>query len=570
MVTRSVLALILLASVVFSKPTISANPGVVNAATLIPAGFPNSGVAQGSIFTLTGSGLGPANLVEAESFPLPTTLGGTSIKITVGNTSVNAIMLGATDAQVAAVLPSSTPTGSAKLVLTYNGSASDPITFQVVKNSFGAFTLNSRGYGTAVTTNAKNQLVTLLNSAKPGDTVNVWSTGLGAVSGNEAAGPLPGNLSKLQLTAWVGGKQATVSYAGRSQCCAGLDQVTIKLPAGVQGCFVPTVLQVGGVTSSFPSIPIAPNGGTCSDPAGISAALLQKAATGQNMNIATILLSRFTANLANLPLIGNVAISEDAGSAFFYDYSAYEFLGSRGVTALNAFGSCSLWQCSGPTCVPDQQSQSLSGLDAGASVNLTGPNGAMKLAKASTGNYGASLGGGGIPGLTDNPPPYLDPGSYAIKGPGGNIVKAFSTNLTVSSSPISFQAVQSGSTVAQCCSTSTLTGGTISRNADLQLSWSGGDPKGYVAIVGTSTTDSPQVTGSFACLVQNSVGKFTVPSWVLFGMPKSGTLSQAGINISNGFLLMGSYPNFATFNAPGLDFGFVGSLVLSGTNEEYQ
>jgi len=570
MVTRVFLVLTLSGSVAFSKPTISANPGVVSAATFVPAGFPNSGVAQGSIFTLVGSGLGPVNLVEADSFPLPTTLGGTSIKITVGNTSVNAIMLGVTGGQVAAILPSSTPTGSAKLVLTYNGSASDPIAFQVVKSSFGAFTLNSRGYGTAVTTNAKTQLVTLLNSAKPGDTVSVWSTGLGPVSGNEAAGPLPGNLTKLQLNVWVGGKQASVTYAGRAQCCAGLDQLTIKLPAGVQGCFVPLGVQVGGVTSTFPSIPIAPNGGTCSDPAGITSALLQKAAGGQNINIATILLSRFTANLANLPLIGSVAISEDAGSAFFYGYSAFEFLGSRGVTALNAFGSCSLWQCSGPTCVPDQQSLSLTGLDAGASINLTGPNGGMKLVKSSTGNYSANLGGGGIPGLTDNPPPYLDPGNYTIKGPGGNVVKSFSTNLTISSSPISFQAQQNGSTVAQCCSLSTATGGTISRNADLQLSWSGGDPNGYVAIVGTSTTDSPQVTGSFACLVQNSAGKFTVPSWVLFGMPASGTLSQAGINISNGFLLMGSYPDFTNFNAPGLDFGFAASLVLSGTNEEYQ
>jgi len=564
------IALILLSGFAFAKPTINTSPGVVSAATYLPAGFPNSGVAQGSIFTLFGTGLGPANFAEAPLFPLPNTLAGTSIKITVGNTSVNALMLGTVDGQVAAILPSSTPTGNAKLVLTYNNSASDPIAFQVVKSSFGAFTLNSLGYGTAFITNANNGLVTLLNSARPGDSVSIWSTGLGPVSGNEAAGPLPGNLKNLKMNVWVGGQPATVTYAGRSDCCAGLDQLTIKIPTTVQGCFVPLAVQVNGVISTFPSIPIAPKGGTCSDPAGITSAMLQNVASGENSKMGTILLSRFTANFANLPLIGNVAISEDAGSAFFYTYAPFELLGSRGVTALNTFGSCSLWQCSGPTCVPDQQALGLPGLDAGSSINLSGPNGAMKLAKSSTGNYGASLGGGGIPGLTNNPPPYLDPGGYTIKGPGGSTVQAFTANLSISSSPISFQAQQNGSTVAECCSNASLTGGTISRSSDLDITWSGGDPNGYAAIFGTSTTDAPQVTASFACLEKNSIGHFTVPSWVLSGMPASGTLSQAGINVSNGFLLMGSYPHFTSFNAPGLDFGFAASLVVSGTNEEYQ
>ena len=53
-------------------------------------------------------------------------------------------------------------------------------------------------------------------------------------------------------------------------------------------------------------------------------------------------------------------------------------------------------------------------------------------------------------------------------------------------------------------------------------------------------------------------------------MPVSGTLTQAGINVSNGFLLMGSYPDFTQFTATGLDFGFATSLVVSGTNDAYQ
>src|SRR5215469_5629377 len=150
-VRRSVL-FILLGAAAFAKPTINSTPGIVSAATYVPAGFPNSGVAQGSIFTLFGSGLGPPALTQVTKFPLPKSLAGTSIKITVGGTSVDAIMLWTVASQVAAILPSSAPTGSAQLVLTYNGSASDPIPFQVVTSSFGAFTLNSGGSGTAVIT----------------------------------------------------------------------------------------------------------------------------------------------------------------------------------------------------------------------------------------------------------------------------------------------------------------------------------------------------------------------------------------------------------------------------------
>jgi uncharacterized protein (TIGR03437 family) len=537
----------------------------------VPAGFPNSGVAQGSIFTLFGSGLGPPALTQVTKFPLPKSLAGTSIQITVGGTPVDAIMLWTVASQVAAILPSSTPTGSAQLVLTYNGSASDPIPFQVVTGSFGAFTLNSGGSGTAVITNAANKVITLLNSAKPGDTVSIWSTGLGPVTGDETAGPLPGNMKNLNIKVWVGGKSATLAYAGRSGCCSGLDQLVIKVPTGVQGCFVPLAVQVGGVISTFPSIPVAANGGTCSDPEGLTADMMQKAASGKSISVGTILLSRFTANFVGLPLIGNVAISEDAGSAYFYSYSPNQLLGSRGVTALSAFGSCSLWQCSGATCVPDEQALSLPGLDAGASIIISRAHGGTKqLTKVSTGAYAASLGGGGIPGLTNNPDPYLDPDSYAITGPGGSVVKAFTANINIGSSPISFQAKQNDSVVASCCSNSSSTGGTISRSADLNISWSGGDPNGYAVIVGTSTADAPQVTASFACMEKNSAGQFTVPSWVLSGVPKSGTLSQAGLNVSNGFLLMGSYPSFTSFSAPGLDFGFASSLVVSGTNEEYQ
>ncbi len=557
-IIRPFLVLVLLSSIGFAKPTINAD-GVVSAATYLASGFPNSGIAQGSIFLVFGSGLGPAAVKQASTFPLPTTAGlaGTSIKVTVGSTSKDAIMLYTVAGQVAAVLPSSTPVGVGTLVLTYNGAASDPAPIHVVKSSFGAFTLNQGGSGTAVITTPAFAVVTLLASSKPGDVITLWGTGLGPVTGDEAGGPLPGDLKSLNVKVWVGGAPAQVLYRGRSGCCTGLDQVAIKIPNGVQGCFVPVAVQVGGVISNFPSIPISPNGNTCSDPAGLSAAMLQQAANGQNIKVGTILLSRFTSNFKNTP-IGDLVVSQDAGSAFFYSFTPSQLIASRGITALNAFGSCVVWQCRGAACVPDSQALNLTRLDAGSAITVTGPNGPKPLTKTSTGAYTASLGGG----LND--PNYLDPGSYAVTGPGGSAVKAFTANLSISASPIDFQAQQNGQDLS----------GTISRAQDVNITWHGGGSSGYAVIVGTSTSDAtsdaPQVTATFSCTEKNSVGHFTVPSWVLSALPASGTLSQGGLSVSNGFLLMGSYPDFATFPATGLDYGFATSLVISGNNDQYQ
>ena len=55
-------------------PSIAAD-GIRNGASYALSGMPNAGIAQGSIFIVFGSNLGPANLVQVSSFPLPTSQG---------------------------------------------------------------------------------------------------------------------------------------------------------------------------------------------------------------------------------------------------------------------------------------------------------------------------------------------------------------------------------------------------------------------------------------------------------------------------------------------------------------
>jgi uncharacterized protein (TIGR03437 family) len=121
----------------FAQPVITSQYGIVNSATYRTPGLPGSGIAQGSIFSIFGTGLGRRHLGAANAFPLPITVNGTSVNITMGTTQTSAIVLGANSGQINAILPSTTPTGMGTITATYNGqtNASQPI--QLVDSAFG-------------------------------------------------------------------------------------------------------------------------------------------------------------------------------------------------------------------------------------------------------------------------------------------------------------------------------------------------------------------------------------------------------------------------------------------------
>src|SRR5581483_9570715 len=93
---RSAILILCGAAAALAQPVIN-DGGVVNAASYAYAGEPNAAIAQGSMFTLFGSGFAPvtASPVQASTFPLPTSAGldGVTVTITVGNVTRNAILL---------------------------------------------------------------------------------------------------------------------------------------------------------------------------------------------------------------------------------------------------------------------------------------------------------------------------------------------------------------------------------------------------------------------------------------------------------------------------------------------
>ncbi|HMY74839.1 MAG TPA: hypothetical protein PLQ88_23675, partial [Blastocatellia bacterium] len=58
------------------------------------------------------------------------------------------------------------------------------------------------------------------------------------------------------VTATIGGRAATVSYAGRAPGFVGLNQFNIALPAGLAAGTYPLVITRGGVASNSVTIAI--------------------------------------------------------------------------------------------------------------------------------------------------------------------------------------------------------------------------------------------------------------------------------------------------------------------------
>ena len=86
--------------------------------------------------------------------------------------------------------------------------------------------------------------------AKAGDSLLLYATGTGQTNPPGADGaigaiPLP-LVSLLPVTATIGGKDATVQYAGGAfGIVAGVTQINLLVPAGLPAGPVPVMVQVG-------------------------------------------------------------------------------------------------------------------------------------------------------------------------------------------------------------------------------------------------------------------------------------------------------------------------------------
>jgi uncharacterized protein (TIGR03437 family) len=520
-------------------PRLSAAPsiqGVMNAASNIAF---NSPVAQGAVFVIKGSGLGPADLSVSTAPFQNTNLDGTSVAVTVGSTTVNALMYYTSDKQVAALLPSNTPTGLASFTVTYNGQTSPPATHGVAASNVGILTLDSSGQGPAIITYPDYGLVsaakaancggpnTACGAANPGDTVTLWGTGLGPVTGDDASGAgLGQSMPNIPLTVWLGGVDAPVSYQGRSGCCVGLDQIVFTVPNNVPtGCAVPLVVQIGTTTNTVSNtavIPVASGSRDCTPSnAAFRSANIEQAVIAGPVTFGTLELDKGSKDQAKLTFAG--IPSYPSGSQPFFD----SWIDDQPI------GTC-LVKVNGQD---DYLFNNLVPLDAGSSFTVKGPGGTMTV-PATPGQTQATLSSTGS---------FLVPGIYTISGTGGKDVGPFSATIAIPAQP----------TLGSPASANNLT---VTRSNGMTVTWSGADPNGHVEIELISALDSSFNTAATAfCKAPASAGTFTVPSYVLLALPTGNFTSLAlGPGDAQGAAS-------ALFTATGLGIGFVQSFV-AGTS----
>ena len=544
---------------------------VVNAANNLPAGLPNAGLAQGSIFVLKGQNLGAKGTVVANSFPLGSTMGGTSMKIAVGGTTVDVLMIyvvgGLSDDQgpfdqLAGIVPSNTPAGSGNLTVTYNNQTSAPVPVTILANAFGIFTINQQGSGPGVFTDPNYKVNTLINSAHAGEQWFIWGSGLGAISGNDANTPPVGNLN-VPVQVYVGGVQATIGYQGRSGCCSGIDQVLITIPAGVTGCYVPVVVTAAGVVSNFATMSIAQSGSICSDPQGYSVADLQKAQRNTAYTVADLGVFRISANLSTPG--GSVQGVSDQGSGYFQKYN-----GASGILAalpvfLPSTGCVVYTRPSQGTGLLDNFTLSPQhdyiGGDGGPALNLSGPQGAQTLARSDKGSPGApdyryKVDLGGDPPLDTAGPEYLSPGSYTLTGTGGADAGGFNVQLTVPS--VSNPWANENALV------------NLPRNQDLTINLNPAGDNIVLGILGNSTNSSIGQIGIINCTIPAGVTSFTIPSYVLSALPASSLSTDQG-GVPTAFLGVATgLANPAKVQATGVDAGSFSWFNLFVKNVNFQ
>jgi uncharacterized protein (TIGR03437 family) len=534
-------------------PIVNPN-GIVNAASFISANLPAGSIAQGSFFSIFGNGLGPANPgLHATSYPLGTNLGGVSVKVTQGSTSVDAIPLFVAQYQINAVMPSNTPTGTVQVTVSYSGATSAPVPVQIVAANFGAFTV-SGGHGPGIVQNYVSATQNPLNmtslTAAPGDYVILWGTGLGPLPGGAsdalppAAGSLPASVQVL-----LGNLTISPSYAGRAPGLAGVDQVDFQLPSNVTlGCYVPLQVVVNGNASNTVTMAINNNRQPCSDTSPFSAT---SRSGGKNASMALARLS-YTDPL-NALKIGNGTV--DIAMGTFNQSPGVGDLGFSLFASLPPLNTCTYYNNVGSLngLLGGQMPSSANAatpLDAGPTITVQGPNGTQGVSysdsSAQVSPYMGVLGtGGGWTALGLGPStPFLDTGTYTVSGRGGKDVGPFQYTIQI---PYGATWTNRDSITA------------VDRTKGLTIRWSGGNPSTQaVAIFGFSSNPASNVSGGFACLSDMAPQSFTVPSSFLANLPATPATNPGNAISALVFATVPTADQFVKFSTsapPSLDSG---------------
>jgi uncharacterized protein (TIGR03437 family) len=237
--------------------TVLGPPAIGPNTVVSTSSFESGAVAPGDQVTLVGVNLGPSNGVRADpATKLPTSLGGTTVTFD----GVSAPIYYASDSFVSVHVPMGLSPGATTNVRVNapNGSTSN-VPLPVYTARPGIYTHEAGGKGQAKAMNQDGSLNGdgSINgsdhAASIGTTISVYATGLGPVNPAIAEGT-PASAATLSsttlpVTASIGGRTATVTWAGAAPGMVGVYQVNITIPPLAPSGAARLVLMVDGNSS---------------------------------------------------------------------------------------------------------------------------------------------------------------------------------------------------------------------------------------------------------------------------------------------------------------------------------
>jgi uncharacterized protein (TIGR03437 family) len=243
-------------------PPMTSAGGVVNSATDTP------NLVAGSLASVYGANFGAGGFDESRAFilPEPTTAAGLSVTMNGIAAPLSYVGPNQVNFQIPWELQGQT---SAALVVVANGVRSQSQTVSLSMAAPAIFTVNQQGFGQAAAVIAGTSLIAGVTQptcnvlacypASKGETIEIYLTGLGAVTNQPATGA-PALASPLSRTAssptvTLGGISAPVTYSGLAPYFVGLYQVNVQIPQNAPvGDAVPVVLTFGGMTANMVTI----------------------------------------------------------------------------------------------------------------------------------------------------------------------------------------------------------------------------------------------------------------------------------------------------------------------------
>lgn len=474
-------------------------------------------IAQGAIFEIRLSGgIGPLSVAANEGFPLRTQLGEVSVRVAnaqIGSMPIDAFVLSTDRTTVRALLPSRTPLGPTSVWLTIRGETYETVSSVVTRK----FTFlrrrvgddwwpQDRGSAAQVDSGGEWSVNLLTHPAHPSDLLVLWGTGLGAVRGDEESGPLPTDLRPPDMEVIIGQHPTTIYYAGRSGCCAGVDQINVEVPRDTEGCFVPVWIRFRDT---------------------------------EEVDEVNISISRAD-ECSDLP--HNVLLTFDTVRPFnigFVDFTLGTAVFGPGPYAEAPLGTCRL---GGAPAGLEFSYYDFNRGNAGPALIVQTPQ------ALETWSWDPYLGGYDAPDYARR---QLIPGHYIVdNGAGGWNVGPFEAAFDVSA--ISFHWTNTDDLVKDL----------KTQGKDFEVYWDADPQQGSVTIFGEWEYGSDHYPGEtrrglgFICVEDASKDHFTVPSYVWSGRRNTtSTDSYFGNPIYMALDLSVGFQSRARFNAPGLDVG---------------